>query len=212
MRIFFAVLFSLALSSSLLEAQKKCVKGIPCGNTCISADKVCRVGRGSAGWRSPEDSARVTTGRRAASAASGPRTPCTSVRVIDGDTIECDGTTKVRMIGIDSPEMDQGEYGAQAREALQGLLPDSVGVELEYDVEKTDRYGRELAYVWAGGRHVNLEMLQKGWAMILTYPPNVRYVELFRAGQASARVDKRGLWAINAFACTPKDHRDKKCE
>lgn len=212
MRMLIVVLIGLSLSGPpVAEAQKKCVKGIPCGNTCISAKKVCRVGGGGATWRSPEDSARVAQ-RRAGAAVSVSRTACEGVRVVDGDTIECGGTTKVRLIGIDSPEMDQGDYGSQARDALQALIPESGKVELEYDVEQTDRYGRALAYVWAGDRHLNLQMLQQGWAMILTYPPNVRHVELFRAGQASARVSKRGLWAIDAFACTPKDHRDKKCE
>jgi hypothetical protein len=43
MRWTLVVLF-LALVSTSAEAQKRCVKGIPCGNTCISANKTCRIG------------------------------------------------------------------------------------------------------------------------------------------------------------------------
>lgn len=42
------VLLSLLLAAEPLEAQKRCVKGIPCGNSCIAATKTCRIGTGSA--------------------------------------------------------------------------------------------------------------------------------------------------------------------
>ena len=39
------VLAAVALTAAPAEAQKNCRKGIPCGNTCIAANKTCRIGR-----------------------------------------------------------------------------------------------------------------------------------------------------------------------
>jgi micrococcal nuclease len=65
---------------------------------------------------------------------------------------------------------------------------------LEYDVQTHDRYGRLLAYVYVGEEMVNARLLEDGFAHLLTIPPNVRYVERFRAVAAAARRAHRGLW------------------
>ena len=78
----------------------------------------------------------------------------TCIRVIDGDTIELDGGEKVRYIGIDTPETKHPRkpvqwMGKEATAANQ-VLVEGRKVQLEYDVERKDKYGRMLAYVWAG--------------------------------------------------------------
>ncbi|MBI4419828.1 MAG: thermonuclease family protein [Gemmatimonadetes bacterium] len=137
--------------------------------------------------------------------------PCEVVNVHDGDTLTCRGGTRVRLIGIDAPELSQRPYGQQARAALRSLAPVGSLVMLEADVEPRDRYGRSLAYVWRDSLQVNWVMIRAGWALQLTYPPNVQYVEQLRAGQRAARNEARGLWAERGFDCRPVDRRRGRC-
>ena len=138
--------------------------------------------------------------------------PCTVVRVVDGDTIGCASGERVRLLLIDTPERSQDPYGSMATQALEDLISGQSEVNLEADVEPRDRYGRTLAYVWlADGRMANEEMARGGFAVSLTYPPNVRYVERIRAAVSEARDAGRGLWSTPAFACTPREHRRGDC-
>lgn len=150
----------------------------------------------------------------AGSAHAQRRLECRVTRVADGDTFRaaCPETVRVRLLLIDSPERDQSPFGARARSALARLLPAGTPVTLELDVRVRDQYGRLLAYAFLpDGRMVNEEMVRSGFAVVLVYPPNVRYVERIRADAAAARAARRGLWAVDGFACTPKDHRSRRC-
>jgi micrococcal nuclease len=125
-------------------------------------------------------------------------------RVIDGDTIELSHGEKVRYIGIDTPEIRERQgskwlyrpmpYAEEAKDFNRRLV-EGKPVRLEFDVQKRDRYNRLLAYVYAGDKMVNLEMVKEGYAMIYTYPPNVKYVDEFLEAQREARENKRGLWS-----------------
>jgi micrococcal nuclease len=138
--------------------------------------------------------------------------PCVVERVVDGDTIRCRGNVRVRLLLIDSPERSQRPFGPEAAAALQRLLPNGSLALLELDVQPRDRYGRTLAYVYnSDGLMANEEMLRAGYAVVLVYPPNVRYVDRFRAASAEALQARRGLWAGSAFECLPKDHRAGRC-
>lgn len=133
-------------------------------------------------------------------------------RIIDGDTIVCGGGERVRLLLIDTPERSQGPYGARATEALEDLLDEADVVRLERDIQPRDQYGRTLAYLWLpDGRMVNEEMARLGYAVPLTYPPNVQYVDRIVAAVASAREAERGLWSTTAFECTPREHRRGSC-
>lgn len=128
-------------------------------------------------------------------------TNATVARVIDGDTIEVDfrgSIIDVRLIGVDTPEMVHPSepvecYGPAAskftRRALEGER-----VRLEFDIEREDRFGRTLAYVWLNGRLLNQRLVREGFANVSTFPPNVKYVERFLAAQRDARSQDRGLW------------------
>jgi micrococcal nuclease len=138
---------------------------------------------------------------------------CVVERVIDGDTLVCTGGMRVRLLLIDTPEMDQGEYGAAARAALQALLPARTVARMSYDLERLDRYGRTLAYLYLpDGRMANVEMARAGYAVAISYPPNVRHIDEVRAAVAEARSARRGLWAGSAFECEPVEHRRGDCE
>lgn len=133
---------------------------------------------------------------------AGDRTRVDVLDVIDGDTIRVDldgSSTPVRLIGIDTPERD-GPYtreecfGAEASRYTQRALG-GRSVDLEFDVERTDRFDRTLAYVWIDGGLFNERILLDGYAQLATFPPNVRYVERFADAQRRARDGGAGLWA-----------------
>jgi micrococcal nuclease len=128
-------------------------------------------------------------------------------RVVDGDTIEIDeavdGIDEVRLIGVDAPEISHPTYGEQpygqeAREFTASRLQPGREIALEFDVEKTDRYGRLLAYVWSldDGAMFNETLLREGYAQVATFPPNVKYENRFLQTQREAREGDRGLWGL----------------
>lgn len=127
------------------------------------------------------------------------------LRVIDGDTIEVviqSQNYTVRYIGIDTPETHgQVEpYGQEATEANRQLVEGKI-VRLEKDVSETDRYSRFLRYVYveAEGQEmmVNAELVRLGYALAATYPPDVKYTDLFLQLEREAREAGRGLWGLN---------------
>jgi micrococcal nuclease len=124
------------------------------------------------------------------------------VRVVDGDTIkvQLDGgrTERVRYIGIDTPESVKPDTPVQcfAEKAshFNAALVDGREVLLRTDAEQRDRYGRLLAYVYAGGRFINRELVARGYARTLTIPPNVAHADEFARLARRARSAGIGLW------------------
>lgn len=125
-------------------------------------------------------------------------------KVVDGDTFWANNGAekdiKVRLIGIDAPESRKtgkkeiGYFGKEAKDYLTKLLSEKY-VKLVSDVDSLDRYGRTLAYVYLqNGMFVNAELVQNGYAVVMTIPPNVKYADLFLKLQTQARENKRGLW------------------
>ena len=138
--------------------------------------------------------------------SAGSLVPATVVRIVDGDTIHVAIAGReftVRYIGMDTPEtVAPGRpvelYGKEAAEANRALV-DGRRVLLEKDVSETDRFGRLLRYVYIetpeGLVMVNAELVRLGYAQVATFPPDVKYVDLFLALQREARAERRGLWA-----------------
>ncbi len=120
-------------------------------------------------------------------------------RVIDGDTILLTSGQKVRYIGVDTPETKHPRRKVEhlGKEAyyFNKNLVEGKNVELEFDVRKYDKYGRWLAYVYVDDIFVNALMIEEGYALVYTVPPNVRYQKLFLDLQREARENQRGLWA-----------------
>ena len=117
----------------------------------------------------------------------------TVARVVDGDTIELTDGRRVRYIGINTPERGQPYY-TEASEANRQLV-DGRQVQLEFDQDTFDQYGRTLAYIWVDGVMANREIVARGYANTFTVPPNVKYDEAFRQAERDAREAGRGLWA-----------------
>jgi micrococcal nuclease len=128
-------------------------------------------------------------------------------KIVDGDTFWVeDGTEKglkIRLIGVDAPESrktfkkEVGFYGKEAKAYLTSLLKGKK-VKLEYDVNRTDQYGRTLAYVYlSDGTFVNADLVKNGYATVMTVPPNVKFAEEFLKLQQEAKENERGLWGVS---------------
>ncbi|NLK45021.1 MAG: hypothetical protein GX300_11590 [Tissierellia bacterium] len=128
-------------------------------------------------------------------------------RVVDGDTIIVDFNGKeerVRLIGVDTPESVHPDVAKNLPEGkvasdFTKLMLDGKEIELEFDVQERDHYGRILAYVWLDGVMHNKTLLEEGYARLATYPPNVKYVEEFTKIQEEARKNNKGFWYDNSF-------------
>lgn len=130
----------------------------------------------------------------------------TCVRVVDGDTILLDGEERVRLIGVDTPELHRPntpvQYYAREAKAFTRRLVEHRKVRLEFDrahpsdgYPRRDKYGRTLAFVYlADGTFVNLEIVRRGYGFAYTRFP-FRYLDEFRAAERAARESGAGLWA-----------------
>ncbi len=118
--------------------------------------------------------------------------------VIDGDTIVVSGVGRVRLLGIDAPEIGRrfdtsAPFGREARDRLTVLLLQRW-VKLEQDGAPLDTYNRRLAYVITGdGTFINATMVREGLARVSARQPLTRLGELQRA-EAEAQAFRRGMW------------------
>jgi endonuclease YncB( thermonuclease family) len=123
-------------------------------------------------------------------------------RIIDGDTIEVEiegRPFRLRYIGMDTPERGR-PFFSEATEANRRLVEGQM-VFLEKDISETDRYGRLLRYVYLlDGTMVNAELVRQGYAQVATYPPDVKYQDVFVQLQREAREAERGLWGVSGAA------------
>lgn len=121
-------------------------------------------------------------------------------RVWDGDTFEAlvgGREEKIRLIGVNTPEMYR-PFGPEAKKFTEGLIKGKT-VLLSFDVQKRDRYGRLLCYVWLPeGGFLNAEIVHRGYGGVMTIPPNVTHAPLFLALQREAKEREKGLWALGA--------------
>jgi micrococcal nuclease len=124
-------------------------------------------------------------------------------KFVDGDTFYVDDGSKkgvkIRLIGVDTPETKHPKkgveyYGIEASAYIKKLLSENK-VRIEFDVDTFDRYNRILAYVYTSDSiFINAELVKNGYARIATYPPNVKYVELFQELESIARTNNLRLW------------------
>ena len=118
--------------------------------------------------------------------------------VVDGDTIDLASGQRIRYLMVDTPER-RGPEGTDcfALEATRFNRDLVLGreVELRYDAQCTDRFGRLLAYVSVDGVEINTRLVERGYACVLYIPPNGkdRRQELLGLEEL-ARSEKRGMW------------------
>jgi len=120
--------------------------------------------------------------------------------VHDGDTLHLVGGQKVRLIGINTPEVARDKkpaeaFGREARDALRQLLNVGTRIGVQYGRERADRHGRVLAHLYLeDGRNVQQWLLEKGYAMAIAIPPNVYHVDCYQKSEQLARIKRQGLW------------------
>tara|TARA_Y100000385_G_C13002553_1_gene597931 strand:+ start:219 stop:779 length:561 start_codon:yes stop_codon:yes gene_type:complete len=115
------------------------------------------------------------------------------IRIIDGDTFETETGEKVRLIGINTPEISDF-YGLEAKEYLKNLVENKV-VDLQTDniSSDRDRYQRLLRYVIINGIDLNKKMVADGFAFAyLKY--KFSKSDLYEAAQIRAREKNLGIW------------------
>lgn len=129
-------------------------------------------------------------------------------KVLDGDTIVLKGGERVRLLGVNAPEIESrhrdGEPGGMAaKEWLQKKIQ-GRNVYLEHDRQKYDHYKRLLAHLYLpNGEHINLELVRKGLAVVNLYPPNLRHADALIRAQQHAERQKLGIWWLPDYRPRP---------
>ena len=129
-------------------------------------------------------------------------------RVVSGQTLEWVDITKqpalidrVRLIGIEAPDLRQQPWGDQAKQQLEQMTGKINGqklvfesVLLESDVEQVDQFGRKLAYVWKDGVLLNEQLVKEGSVLAVVRSPNHKYDQRLIRAQEYARLMGKGIW------------------
>lgn len=117
--------------------------------------------------------------------------------VVDGDTFVMDSGERVRIVGVDAPEISSGEcFAVKARDALSRLVL-GKSVVLVDDVDSSDKYGRHLAYVMVDGVDVGLSLASDGFVRYMFVAPNYNRAESIKLSVYSAVDAKKGMWGNN---------------
>ncbi len=141
----------------------------------------------------------TTCGYAAEAQGPGPVQEAVVAHVVDGDTVTLDTGQRVRLLGIDAPEMEKegqpADFLAHKSKQVLADLAQGKRVRLEYDRLRYDRYGRILAYLFLmDGTDLSREMVRQGLAHVYTVPPNMRFREELLAAQREAIAARRGVW------------------
>lgn len=129
--------------------------------------------------------------------------------VIDGDTVVLGDGRKLRLIGLDAPEI--GHRGrpseplaVEARASLRGLVQGRGALGLQRGRQPRDRYGRNLGHLFIeGGPNVQAWLLKRGLATHLFVPPESAYTDCYAHAESLARAARRGLWRLHRFQVYP---------
>ncbi|GAB4139683.1 MAG: hypothetical protein Tsb009_08740 [Planctomycetaceae bacterium] len=120
-------------------------------------------------------------------------------RVVDGDTLLLENGTRVRLLGVDTPETKHPHKPAEplGEEAYEFTKRHVEGkkVTLRFDRERRDRYRRVLAYVYVDDWFLNEELIRNGFSRAETrFPFRKSMKQRFRNAEAEARKHRRGIW------------------
>lgn len=134
------------------------------------------------------------------------------IKALDGDSIlaRLDNglDVEVRLLNVDAPEHGQA-LSDEARAFTGGRIAQKP-VTLVTDVDSRDRYNRLLAVVHAGGRCVNLDLVEAGLALAFILPPNTARADEFLAAQSRAHDSRRGIWGAGGPREEPGSFRSRK--
>lgn len=127
----------------------------------------------------------------------------TVARVTDGDTVVLTDGRRIRLYGIDAPEMHQPQ-GTEARAFLARLVG---GKEVSVTVRARDLYGRTVAELRMGNESVNEAMVRAGYAW--WYRSLAKREKALELAETQARMKRIGLW-VDANPTAPWEWRKKK--
>ena len=122
--------------------------------------------------------------------------------VHDGDTLHLEDGRKVRLIGINAPELARDDmpgqaFATEARDALKAAIASHDNrVGLVYGADRHDRYKRTLAHLFTpDGDNLQARLLLQGMAAAIAHPPNLAYTECYSRQEKSARCQGTGIWS-----------------
>ncbi|WAJ70851.1 thermonuclease family protein [Catenovulum adriaticum] len=122
-------------------------------------------------------------------------------KVVDGDTVKLTSGQLVRLIGIDTPEINHKNktksepLALQAKQYLTELIGKNKKINLVLDNELVDSYNRMLAHVFNHkDENVQQKLVNKGYADAWVYGSNSLFWQCYRQAELSARVNKLGIW------------------
>ncbi len=125
--------------------------------------------------------------------------------VIDGDTLLLKNRQKVRLLGVNTPEIAHEKVSAEpfarkAKKYLRKLLSKNNKLRLVYDQKRRDKYHRLLAYVFLpDGTDIQAQLLKQGLAVSIAIWPNHLMLDCYRQIEAQARRKKLGIWQLNKY-------------
>lgn len=135
------------------------------------------------------------------------------LKVFDGDTIKVTGfdlTFKIRLVGIDSPELGfKGQksqpFSQKAKHYLENLLDNRKIAIKSYG---TGAYNRQLAEVFVNNKNINIEMIRAGLAEVYKgrRPKNLDS-QIYLEEETSARRAKKGMWIQDSSYKSPRQWR-----
>jgi endonuclease YncB( thermonuclease family) len=124
-------------------------------------------------------------------------------KAIDGDTIKLFNGERVRLIGINAPELGKNSRPAEplaytARGTLQSLITQHYShAYLQFGKQRRDKYGRLLAHVYFGRTNAQAALLEQGLAFNLPYPPNLGLQPCYKRRVTIAKKQRKGIWATS---------------
>ncbi len=134
--------------------------------------------------------------------------------VYDGDTLKLDDGTRVRLVGINTPELGRDDnpgepFAVQARERLLRMVKESDRrIRLRTATERRDRYGRLLAHAYSpDGANLQERLIGAGLALVHIHPPNLANLDCYRVAEARARGSLLGIWGNWPIAASEINHR-----
>lgn len=122
-------------------------------------------------------------------------------KVVDGDTVEFVDGRKVRLIGVNTPELDHGngQHQPYALQATQYLRQRVEGKSIYYQagLDRLDRYGRYLLYLFDEDRiSLSSRLISEGLGYRIAIPPNLSYQDCLVQAELAARKQGKGLWHL----------------
>ncbi|GAI44727.1 unnamed protein product, partial [marine sediment metagenome] len=134
------------------------------------------------------------------------------IRALDGDSILVrfpNGLKEeVRLLSVDCPEHGQALWD-QARKFTHWKVA-GKDLTLECGPEERDQYNRLLAFIHVHEGHLNMELVEKGLAVVFVIPPNTDLIDSLLMAQARAHARKKGIWGPGGPRLEPRSHRYRK--